>query len=63
MSGHTDYTGFKKEWLKWPHLPAVQNNRIYFVDGDLFNRPSPRLVDALEELVKLIHPELIYNSQ
>jgi iron complex transport system substrate-binding protein len=63
MSGQKDYAGFKKEWLKWPLLPAVQNNRIYFVDGDVFNRPSPRLVDALEELVKLIHPELMYNSQ
>lgn len=63
MSGQTDYESFKKEWLKWPHLPAVQNDRIYFVDGDLFNRPSPRLVDALEELVNHIHPELMHNSQ
>lgn len=48
----------KKEWSRWSDLPAVRNNRIFLVDSDLFDRPTPRLVDGLELLVRLIHPEL-----
>jgi iron complex transport system substrate-binding protein len=40
-------------------LPAVQNGRLYLVNGsDYFSRPGPRLVDSLEILASLIHPEL-----
>ncbi|MBT9132096.1 MAG: Vitamin B12-binding protein [Firmicutes bacterium] len=37
---------------------AFRENRVYLVEEDLFDRPGPRLVDALEELTKFIHPEL-----
>jgi len=40
-------------------LPAVQNRRVYLVNGsDYFSRPGPRLADSLEILASLIHPEL-----
>jgi len=45
-------------WEAWPQIPAVKNKRLYVVDADLFDRPSPRLIDALEYLVGLFHPEL-----
>ena len=48
----------KQDWYQWTDLPAVKNERIYFKDSNLFDRPSPRLVDALEILVRLIHPEM-----
>jgi iron complex transport system substrate-binding protein len=48
----------KREWARWPSIPAVRNRRILMVDSNLFDRPSPRLVDALEILARLIHPEL-----
>jgi len=47
-----------ENWQEWPDLPAVTNERIFLVDSDLFDRPTPRLIDALEKLVRLIHPEL-----
>jgi len=53
----------KAEWSQWPDLPAVRNQRIFLVDSNLFDRPSPRLVDALELLVPLIHPELFEVAQ
>ena len=46
------------EWNRWPQIPAVRNRRIYIEDPDLFDRPTPRLVDGLEALVRRIHPEL-----
>lgn len=48
----------RKEWARWPSIPAVQHHRILMVDSDLFDRPGPRLVIALETLARLIHPEL-----
>ncbi len=37
--------------------PAVKNGRIYKVNADLLSRPGPRLVDALEQIAKQLHPE------
>jgi len=42
----------------WDGLTAVQQNHIYPFNDDLVSRPGPRLVDGLEELARLIHPEL-----
>ncbi|OGO39909.1 MAG: hypothetical protein A2Z03_07700 [Chloroflexi bacterium RBG_16_56_8] len=42
----------------WETLEAVQNDRIYPFDDNLVSRPGPRLVDGLEQLAKLLHPEL-----
>lgn len=43
----------------WSALPAVRNGRVYAVDGNAyFSRPGPRIVDSLELLARLIHPEL-----
>ncbi len=37
---------------------ARLNGRIYSVNMDIVARPGPRIVDALEEFFRLIHPEL-----
>ncbi|MCJ2670357.1 MAG: ABC transporter substrate-binding protein [Candidatus Thermoplasmatota archaeon] len=42
----------------WSDIPAIQNDKVFAVDGDLISRPGPRIVDGLEELAHLIHPEL-----
>ena len=46
------------EWREWKSLPAVERGRVFVVDSNLFDRPSPRLVEGLELLARLIHPEL-----
>jgi iron complex transport system substrate-binding protein len=48
----------KKRWEQWRQLSAVSHHRIYILDSDLLDRPSPRLVDGLEALARAIHPEL-----
>jgi iron complex transport system substrate-binding protein len=58
MSRNAIFERVKKEWSKWPSLPAVRNHRIHLEDSNLFDRPTPRLVDGLENLVRRIHPEL-----
>ncbi|MGH2501392.1 MAG: ABC transporter substrate-binding protein [Ktedonobacterales bacterium] len=40
-------------------LPCAHAGRVHFVDGAAyFSRPGPRLVESLELLARLIHPEL-----
>jgi iron complex transport system substrate-binding protein len=39
-------------------LPAAQNNNIHIVDGSaFFARPGPRIVESLEILAGILHPE------
>ena len=39
----------------WRDLTAVKNRHLYFVSETIM-RPSPRLIDALEELSRILHP-------
>jgi iron complex transport system substrate-binding protein len=40
-------------------LPAVQRGEVYVVDGSAyFSRPGPRIVDSLEILAGILHPEI-----
>lgn len=42
----------------WADLPAARADRVWIVDGSsYFNRPGPRLVDGLEILGHILHPE------
>ena len=43
---------------EWRSLAAVRNRRAYVTDaGSLFSRSGPRLVDSLEVLGKIVHPD------
>jgi iron complex transport system substrate-binding protein len=43
---------------EWSKLQAVKQQRVYLTDGNqYFNRPGPRLVDSLEILAEIIHPD------
>jgi iron complex transport system substrate-binding protein len=57
MAREYDFERVKGFWGRWPDLPAVAARRIYVVDSDLMDRPSPRIVEGLETLARLIHPE------
>jgi iron complex transport system substrate-binding protein len=41
----------------WAGLAAVKNGKVYAISPDPIQRPGPRLVDALEQVAKLLHPE------
>ena len=47
-----------KEFPGFDSLPAAQNSRVYIVDGSAyFARPGPRIIDSLEILAGIIHPD------
>lgn len=44
---------------EWQNMHAAQTGRVYITDGNsYFNRPGPRLVDSLEILADILHPEI-----
>jgi len=42
----------------WATVEAVQKGAIHGIDANVISRPGPRLIEALEALAKVIHPEL-----
>jgi iron complex transport system substrate-binding protein len=46
----------------WRILDAVHNRR-FAVISDAVNRPAPRIVSAIEELARQIHPEVFLEKQ
>jgi len=46
----------ESEW--WAGLQAVKRGAVFLVDGNqMFNRPGPRLVDALEWLCSILNDD------
>ena len=46
----------------WRRLRAVRENRIVWLD-DAVLRPGPRIVDAIEELARALHPEIATREE
>jgi iron complex transport system substrate-binding protein len=43
---------------EWKNLRAVRTGRVFLTDGNqFFNRPGPRIVESLEILAEILHPE------
>jgi len=43
----------------WNEIPAVKTSNVFALNGHAyFSRPGPRLVDGLEILAQIIHPEI-----
>jgi iron complex transport system substrate-binding protein len=59
MNPKGDYLKILQEWNRWKTIPAVKNGRVHIMDSDLIDRPSPRIIEGLEELARFLHPERI----
>lgn len=53
----------QREWdalpkpAQWAQIPAAQNGRVYALDANSYcSRPSPRVVEGIEQLARLLHP-------
>ena len=62
MRFRSDRTSAEMYWLterpEWRKLRAVETGQVYLADGNqYFNRPGPRLVDSLQILAEILHPE------
>ncbi|MFP4198501.1 MAG: ABC transporter substrate-binding protein, partial [Halanaerobium sp.] len=61
-SAHSTPEGLTLEKLReretFREISAFKNDRLYLVDQDLVNRPSPRIIDGYREFIQAIFPEL-----
>ena len=57
MGGGYSDAELRGQWQQWPQIDAVRSGRLFVVDADLFDRPTTRLIDALEYLIELLHPD------
>ena len=44
-----------REW----EIPAVENDAVHVLDDSLLNQPSPRLLDGIETMARILHPDAI----
>jgi len=44
-------------WRELAETPAIRRKRVYTINNDLLMRPGPPLLDGLEELARVLHPE------
>lgn len=55
----TKSTGITADDVKarvgWSSIPAVENNRIFIIDDNLYSRPAPRVADVILELAELLN--------
>jgi iron complex transport system substrate-binding protein len=45
-------------WGRWPFLPAVEENRVYWVDPTRLVIPGPRLPEMTRLMGRIVHPEI-----
>lgn len=48
----------QQQWRRWTTVSAVRSGRLHRISADLLNRPGPRIVDGLDTLARIIHPEV-----
>lgn len=62
LLGDAKYGGVTAEQVAsrpgWDQIKAVQNGQVLPFDDDLVSRPGPRMVDGLEAMARVFHPEL-----
>lgn len=46
------------ELTGWSAVSAVKNKRVFQIDPDIISRPGPRIIDALEQIAKILYPDL-----
>jgi len=58
MANDREFAAAKTFWQQFRGIPAVKNNKIYPIKTDLISRASPRIIDAIEKMALIFHPEI-----
>ena len=49
-------------WRRWSTLSAVKREQFHQISSDLLNRPGPRILDGMERLARILHPEVFQTA-
>ena len=58
MAREAVFEEVRARWMQWPTIPAVRRQAVFIAPTNIFDRPTPRLVDGLEQMARYIHPQL-----
>lgn len=58
MARATVFEKVKAQWMQWPAIPAVKRRTVFIAPTNVFDRPTPRLIQGLELLADYIHPQM-----
>jgi iron complex transport system substrate-binding protein len=50
-------TSEQQTWRRWSTLSAVKREQFHQIPSDLLNRPGPRIVEGMEKLARILHPD------
>ncbi|NLA74075.1 MAG: cobalamin-binding protein [Deltaproteobacteria bacterium] len=62
MDRSGEFEKARQEWLNFKSIPAAKERRVHLIDSDLIDRPSPRIIDGIEEMARIIHPEVDWDA-
>ena len=52
-----------RRWQEFRSIQAVKEGRIHIIDADLVCNMGPRLAEGLEEVAKILHPEVFDREE
>ena len=55
-------TGVISKWNKLPELRAVKEGSVHVIVGDHVVIPGPRFIKILEDLARILHPDLAWDQ-
>lgn len=59
---NSDLSDVMKKWHKLRYVDAIKNNRIHIIEHNYATIPGPRIFLLLDELARLIHPEIDWET-
>lgn len=51
-SSAVNHPGWKEDWYRWPNMRAVKNEHLFYIDPDLIQRQTPRILQGAVELCR-----------
>ncbi len=61
--GGRDVGSLLEKWKSLSGVRAVQNSRVYVLQGDYIVIPGPRFVRTLREFLRILHPEVTLDEK
>lgn len=55
---HQDLSKVRQRWQQLDSVQAIKNKRLHIIEADYATKPGPRVIDLLEDLAVMIHPQL-----
>lgn len=53
-TNNNDVSNILSAYPEWNTISAIVNDRVFFINADIYSRPGPRFVEAVENLNKLV---------